>query len=127
MKGKGQVWSTDVIIGIVIFISVIALFYSLLSDKGEDKEALLKANAERVLLKLSTDPELKVIEEGNEINITKLGDLTNLDYEELKKKLGVQGDVCLYLEDENGRVVPINGKTGIGSPKLNISGKPCGT
>ena len=123
---RGQVWSVDVIIGVVIFISILTVFYAILSESGEDVNALLRANADTVIIRFTQDPDLRVLEGNNKLNLSRLELVGNHSYERLKEKLGIQGEFCIYLEDEFGRLVTIGNKTGIGNPQLNISGTPCG-
>jgi len=123
---KGQMWSVDVIIGIVIFISILTVFYTTLAGSSGDVTKALQKNADTVLTKFTQDPDLKVITPGNVLNNSKLVELSNLPYQELKAQLGIAGDFCIYLEDENGRIIPIGGKNGLGSSDINISGTPCG-
>lgn len=81
--------------------------------------------------------------------MTETGDDVDF-YQELKSELGIQGDYCIHFEDEDGNIIYlhelvgesaadpfINGTDpsldevdeissyGIGSDRINISGKPC--
>ncbi len=126
---KGQMWSVDVIIGIVIFVSVITLFYTTLSESGSDVRQNLAANADTVVTKFTQDPNLKVVND-NTLNTSKLEKLSKMNYSELKRELNVQGEFCIYLQGEDGRLIPIGNKSGIGKNKgttINISnGVKCG-
>ena len=56
----------------------------------------------------------------------KIGELKNLSYHELKSRLRMEGDFCIYFEDEKGNIVLINNSyKGIGASNINISGTPC--
>ena len=94
---KSQAWSMDIMIAMVIFISIIFVFYSILSNNGDNKIRELKDDA--------------LIVAGN-IDITKnpnrIEELLREDYSELKKKLRVKNEFCIFLEDEEGNVIPAN-------------------
>ena len=63
---------------------------------------------------------------GNELNLSKAVNLKNISYDELKRTLRVEGDFCIYLEDEKGNIVLINNSyRGIGASNINLSGIPC--
>ena len=124
---KGQMWSVDVIIGIVIFVSIITVFYTTLSGGSSEVKNALRSNAETVVVKFSQDPNLRIIDENNILNNDKLANLSAMGYDELKRQLGIEGDFCIYIEDENGRVVPIGSQYSIGKGDVNIGGNPCGT
>ncbi|MFC1648804.1 hypothetical protein ACFL1B_05080 [Nanoarchaeota archaeon] len=124
---RGQMWSVDVIIGIIIFISIIIVFYTTLSGSGRDVQEQLKNNADTVLSKFTQDPSLKVIDDNNVLNSSKLQVLAAMPYDQLKKQLGIQNDFCIYVEDQDGNIVPIGTKISFGKDTINISGRPCGS
>lgn len=136
MGGRGQNWSLDLIIGIVIFLLAVGVIYSILASKNREDTTPLRTDSEIIATKLTT-PETStsaniLIATDNQLDIEKLKGLTTADYAKLKQDLGVQNDFCIYLQDEEGNVIYIEGSdgnyTGIGpgSPDLNLSGVPCG-
>jgi hypothetical protein len=55
-----------------------------------------------------------------------MNELKKLSYDELKRALKIEGDFCIYLENEMGYVIVLNNSyKGIGSPNINISKTPC--
>ncbi len=131
---KAQLWSTDVLIGVAIFIGVIALFYASLSLTSSTDYPVLRDEAQIATHRLlKPDSPIHVTTPENDFNISRLGQLSELGYGGLRDQLGIRGDYCVYLEDNQGRIIPIplqgdpNTKTtGIGNPALNVSGTPCG-
>jgi hypothetical protein len=128
----------DLIIGVVIFLLAVGVIYSLLSSKRSEDITPLRIESDVVATKLTTpessaNQDIAVAEE-NQLNIIKLENLTTaFPYEDLKQKLGVQNEFCIYLQDENGNVVYLRGAdgkdyTGIGSGKgdLILSNTSCG-
>ena len=102
------------------------IFYFLLSSKPDTKVSRLKQDAGAVVEQIASDEAIYKIVDGYELNASKLGQLKNITYEELKKVLRVEGDFCIYLEDEKGNIVLINNSyMGIGSPNINLNGVPC--
>ncbi len=123
---KAQTWSVDIILAVVLFMGAFFLFYVLLSDNTSIIAGNLQDEASIVIKQVSSgDAQLRIVDK-NEINITKINELKNISYDELKQRLRIQGDFCIFLEDENGNVILINNTyAGIGSPEINISGVPC--
>ena len=126
IQSKAQSWSIDIVLGIIIFMAAFFIFYSILNSNPNATASNLKEQASIIIKQTTTEGSAVAIVNNNEINISKFNELKNLSYEELKRMLRIEGDFCIYLEDENGNVVLINNSfRGIGSPKINLSGVPC--
>ncbi len=135
-RKRGQVWSMDLIIAVLIFLIVAGLFYSLLNMKMKEGKGSLQAESQTIASKLLKDRtrNLKITEKRNKISEDKLKQLTDEDYEKLKKDLGVNNEFCIFFENQDGEIKPINNSeneevTGIGSARgdLNLTeGTPCG-
>ena len=129
MKGinsKGQSWSIDIALAVVIFIGAFFAFYGLLYSNPNEKTKALKDEAATVIKQVaSEDAKLNVIN-MNEVNISKINQLKNISYDELKSMLRIEGDICLYFEDDKGNIILINESyRGVGSSIINLSGVPC--
>ena len=123
---KSQSLSIDIALGVIIFMAAFFIFYTLLNANPNTKTSNLKEEASIIVKEIASGDSPLGIVDGNEINISKLGDLKNLSYDELKRRLRIEGDFCIYLEDEKGNLVLINNSyRGIGSPNINLSGTPC--
>lgn len=126
INSKSQSWSIDIALGVVIFIAAFFLFYLILSANPNVKVGDLKEEASAVIKEVTAEGSLIRVIDGKEINESKLGELKNISYGELKRRLGVESDFCLYFEDEKGYIVLINSSyTGIGSSNINLSDTPC--
>ncbi len=123
---KSQSWSIDIALGVIIFMAAFFIFYALLNANPNTRASNLKEEASIIVKEVASgDSPLRIVD-GNEVNISRLGELKNLSYEELKRRFRVEGDFCIYLEDERGYLVIINNSyKGIGAPIINISGTPC--
>ncbi len=110
---RGQTWSFDLIVAVVIFIVVVGIFYSVLNtnDDGVVDTQSLEADAKSISYQLNCDvspiyPPCFI--ENGEINHTKLEFVAGLNYEVLKELLGTSEDFCIYLLDEQNRVILVN-------------------
>ena len=123
---KSQSWSIDLALGVIVFMAAFFIFYSLLNENPNTKQSNLKEDASAVIKQVSSPNDALSIVANNQFNDSKAGELKNLAYNDLKKRLRIEGDFCIYLEDENGNVILINNSyKGIGSPNINISNNPC--
>lgn len=115
-RKQGQSWSIDAIIGVIIFILVIAIFYGSISSKTTSDVNNLEQDAKVLTSKLGQDDNTAILEEGT-ISKAKLTELCDKPYEQVKKELNIQSDFCIYIEDENGNIIPCgtNQKSGIGN------------
>ncbi len=128
----------DLIIGVVIFLLAVGVIYAVLTSKVKEDTTPLRVESEAVATKLTTAEATQnndiLVAQNNQLDILKLGSLTQEDYAKLKKELGVSNDFCIYLLDEKGNLVYLTDSsgnkkyTGIGpgDSKFNISGTPCG-
>ena len=128
---NAQTWSIDLIMGVIIFMLVIAIFYAFLSSKGSEPIKDLEADARAVDTKVTGKQltSLGVITEEGSINKTKFDQLCDENYEDVKKKLGIENEVCIYLEDEDGNIIPCGpDKAGIGNGEdIKVTeDTPCG-
>ena len=126
IKLKAQSWSIDVALGVVIFIGAFFIFYGLLNENPNTTVSKLKDEALTVIKQLISGASPPRIVDDNQLNITKINQLKNLSYDELKRRLRVEDDFCIYFEDENGNLILINNSyKGVGASKINLSGTPC--
>ena len=126
IKLKAQSMSIDVSLGVVIFIAAFFIFYSVLNANPNKKAINLKEEASTVIKQITSEDALLRVVDNNEINESRLDELKNLNYDDLKRKLRIEDDFCIYIENEKGYVVLINNSyRGIGSQTINLSGIPC--
>lgn len=122
---KGQTWSFDLLIAVVLFIVVVSIFYAFLSsDTNSDSTQDLQSEAKSVGYYFNCDVSdyARCFVESGKINEAKLDDLMqyiqsnpNVAYAALKKDLGVSGDFCIYFRDKSGYLVPIEYPVGSGT------------
>lgn len=124
---KAQTFSTDAIVAVAMFIIAVIMLFYLSGPAAENRQSeRLQSEAEKLPKVLGSEQNISaVFVEGSKIDDEKLREAVNLSYDNLKDLLGVDSDFCIYLEDENGNIVPMEGKVGIGSPLANFSGRGC--
>jgi hypothetical protein len=133
-RGQGQSWSLDIILAFVIFMLIVGIFYTLLSNnkKTTIEDVQLEATTLSGALDTSSGvgSKLSIIEDGS-INKDKIKTLYDADYEKLKDQFGIKGDFCIYMVDQYGNLVVINTtdglKNGFGNGNLTINDVPCGS
>ena len=126
IKLKAQSWSLDIALGVIIFVAAFFVFYALLNANPNTKLKALKEEAVVVIKQVGSEDSTLSVVTKNEIDVNKLNELKNLRYDDLKRKLNVEGDFCIYIEDDKGNIVPIESNVyGIGSSKIDVGGKQC--
>jgi hypothetical protein len=108
----------------IVFGLAILFIIAVLSSSNKD----LKYTAEHITSRvLSSNSDLSILKNG-QVDENKLTKLSFRDYEELKELFDVDADFCVYLEDENGNLILIDGGfNGIGSNNIYVSGEECGS
>ena len=123
---KSQSWSIDIILGVIIFMAAFFIFFALLNANPAAKANNLQEEAAIVIKQVVAEGSPLGVISNNEVDISKLNDLKNLSYDELKRRLRIEGDFCIYFEDDKGNIVLINNSyKGIGASSINLSGTPC--
>jgi len=121
-RGQGQSWSLDIILAFVIFVLIIGIFYALLSNSSKDKTRDLTLESSTVINNIDAangqTTNLTIIDKGN-LDKDKAGALYASDYETVKKTLGIQGEFCIYIVDQDGVYSEINGHHVFGNCTYN--------
>ena len=114
----------------MIFIGMIILFFGvmIITSKGTNISEL-NSDGEHILKTLESDNQELGIIEKDKINEQRLNQLVQKDYEEIKTQVGVKNDFCIFIEDENGNVIPIkvgdDKYYGIGTDDVKVGGRGC--
>ena len=116
----------DVTLAIVIFVGAIFVFYAIFAGNQESTAEELEKDASKVLKSVSSEDSGVGIMDGIEVDEAKLQQLLGEDYNTIKEKIRADNDFCIFLEDEQGNVIYVSNKPGIGSGKIKISNQPCG-
>ena len=91
-------------------------------------QALTKELADQVVSKLTVDSREKdgvafIVKDTVDPQLLEY--FTEMDYETIKARLGIQSDFVIHFEDEAGMVIPIGNSFCIGSKDAKINGVPC--
>lgn len=122
---KAQTWSVDLVLGVVIFLLVIVIIYSLIASRP-NKENQLRDDADKIYVNLAGDKasaeennlgEVPKIIEGNEISAEELEELYSEDYQALKEKFGITSDFCIMVITDDNALIDFNGNSSIGDNK----------
>lgn len=123
---KAQSWSIDIALGVIVFMAAFFIVYSLLNANPNTKASNLNKEASIIMKQIASGEALIRLIDNNEVNISKANEMKNLSYNELKRRLRIESDFCIYFEDDNGYIIIINNSyKGIGAPNINLSGTPC--
>lgn len=125
MKKRGQSWSFDIALAVVIFILTTITFFAFSNSDNTRKLGAVQSEAHYILENVKAEYSPLQIVDNQEVNEVKLQQFASADYQELKEEAGVANDFCIYFEDEDGNVIPISGSNGIGSSTINVSNVPC--
>jgi hypothetical protein len=130
---RAQVWSIDVLLAVVIFLSIIMIFYVSLNSQSKPNIRDLQSEAGflRTQLEVSQDFAFLTQDQINDTKFQQFADVVTNDYDDTKQKLGMRSDFCIYMEDEDGNLIILKNSagdnlTGMGSQAINISDTPCG-
>lgn len=135
LKKRGQTWSLDLVIAVILFIVVVAVFYAFLTNKGSDTGAqeqhdAAKSISTQLVCDASSASSYCFVQDGV-VDEDFISTISDTPYNTLKSDLGIQGDFCIYMVvvDDTGveRIVPFvdeNGNpiSGIGDSDFALSG-----
>jgi len=117
-KKKGQAWSLDLIIGVVLFLLILVVVYSLLSSKPTQNNEL-RSDADKIFTKMDAinnpSQNLPKVIQGNSLSEVELAKLYGLSYDELKAGMGVTGEFCIVVVDDFDSIIEINNSYSVGS------------
>jgi len=135
LKIKGQVFSVDIIIAVIIFTAAILIYYKAMINFSEDDSELFDS----IIMDVKSISD-SLMSEGNpanwskenintlglhtnqRINKTKLRYFAGIPYKDTKNLLGTKYDYYIIFKDRNNNVCPINESLeGIGKPGVNLT------
>lgn len=112
-KRNAQAISLDLIIGVVIFLLILIVVYSVINAETP-KEKKLRIYADSVVAKLekgiAQGANLPGILNEDELDESELDKLYGMDYQEVKRRLGLPGntEVCIVVVDDLGAIKEYN-------------------
>jgi hypothetical protein len=132
MYKKGQIWSIDLIAGIIIFLIVIAVYFTFvnniynMNDKQFDRvysEALILSDtllAEGIPTDwiVNNTQEIGLTNGKQRLDIHKVTNASAIDYSRLKVLLKTEYDYLIFFENKNNDLLNLNGVQYIGKPGI---------
>ena len=129
---KAQAWYLDFSIALLIFILTLVIFFTQTNNfrtnqKGSLSQAVADARSissslmqEGFPSNWSKDDVIRIgIANDYRLNMTKLRQFSEMDYQRSRLKLGTAFDYYLFFTDEEGNPISINGLCGVGSSSSN--------
>ena len=134
---RGQSWSMDLVIAVVVFGFIAVIFYSLLMIQQKPSVDDLRGRAQTIQDRLAQGKSgCGPITENQTITQTQLECLYNKNSTEIRQLLNIQGNFCIYIEDSAGTVLVVSNdsanpllaryRTATGDSALIVAGTPCG-
>ncbi len=124
-KIKGQTWSIDMSIGVVIFLLLLVLVY-VLANPPSGSDTRLRVEADRVYSRIDSSSvpseDRPGVIDGRDLNEEELDRLAQHyedpeGYTHIRSLLGIEGDFCLVIVDEFGGIKNISSSVrSIGNP-----------
>ncbi len=102
-------------VALAVIVILIAASVSIYYKAGRPQTAEAEKIAEAI-----TDDHGMSFASGGVIDESKLSEVKNTKYADLKKSINAKGDFCIYMEDGNGKILLAKG-----SPDLNRDGLVC--
>lgn len=133
--GKSRLKKNNAVaIALIVLAAAIALYLIAAGKKAESDRNIpypgLDQSSETILRTLiapqKDSPGSMAVVIGDRVDSSKLQELANTPYEELKSEIGVKNDFAIYFVNGNDTIIPIGGKQCIGSPKAEVAGRICG-
>lgn len=123
----GQVWSMDLIIGVIVFLIAVGLLLFFSGNQAEKDTSRLRVESRLIADTLTSDQANSIIISGA-VDETRLMTIVSQganNYQQLKAELGLRDDFCVIMIDQEDNVVVIGdgsqNRIGFGSDSLNIT------
>lgn len=100
-----------------IWLLFLLILFLLIFYQGKPKPNV--AEAEK-LAELVTDDHPASLVSNGVLTDSRLNEINNMNYEDIKQSVNAKKDFCIYVEDENGKLMLSKG-----SSKLSEDGLPC--
>ena len=134
MSIKSQVWTTDFIISIMLFIALFLLFgktiFDLTNDSKEDIVPLITEGravsdsliSEGYPVNWNNATVSKIgLTADNRIDASKISAFYSMNYSEAKRLFNTPYDFFVFLSDENNKLISVEGNYGFGNPAINAT------
>jgi hypothetical protein len=124
---KGQVWSMDLVIAVIIFLLAIGIVLFFTNTKSQTDTTRLRSESLLIADTLIGAEESGVTTQGavDEDRLVRVIDKSVTNYEDLKQEIGLRDDFCIVFLDQNNNVIVLGNETrsviGIGNSNLSLN------
>jgi len=125
---EGQAWSIDLIIAVVIFVLIISIVYTFINRPKNVSPDDLREEGKHIAIQLNTGPHDCDFITNNVIDREQLEICYEMNAEDRaawKRAMNIRSNYCVYIQDQNGRVISVANKTGFGDGELEVGGVNC--
>ena len=133
---KGQTWSVDILLAVFVFMLIFILFLGIVGTMmSRQQELRLSEQSEFISALAASEKDFAFIKD-NKIDNEQIRRLLTIQKqtngrEEIRKLFEAKNEFCIYFEDSNGDLVPMddgagNLFNGIGDNATKINDIPCG-
>lgn len=135
---KGQLWSLDFIIGVLIFLVTVVFFFVQMNSleltpqtslnrlvlEAQDISTTLMSEGYPPAWTASTVVVPGIVTDAR-VNSSRLNELVLLNYSVLQGLLRVSDEFFVFIEQGNGCVLPLDGRYGVGNPLVSVPASGC--
>ena len=130
---KAQVWYVDFMVGLMVFIVVVVIYFEYVNNLSEREENIIDdliINAKTIASSLVAEGypadwntsnviSIGLTNNNQRLNMTKVNRYISMDYIESKSKLKTPYNYYFFLKYKNGSKIPLNGSEGYGFENTN--------
>ncbi len=132
----------DILVAVALFVIVFIVFVGILANITEkQKESRLSKQGESIAAQVSNPENDYAFIQDEKVDEVKLRQVITEyegeNYGSMKDKLNVRDNFCIYLEDADGNLIPLNTESlednpnpnyvnGIGSSEAELNDNRCG-
>ena len=116
---KGQIFSTEVYIAVVLFLVALVVFYAIISQKSVQSD--VDQEAERIAASIMMHPYFQ----DGVLTTEELDLISNWNCTYLQDTFDTSNSMCVYVKNEDGSMKLLNGSMFIGCDDVQMGGVNC--
>ena len=125
-NSRAQTISTDAIIAVVLFTIAIIFFFALSTDTTTKRIENLEYESAKLSGEISCrGDDGEPLLNGQTVNEETLKNMAQMSCDDLKRCLGLNNNLCIYFQDDEGNLVRLDEQLsiyGIGCTDLKLTG-----
>ncbi len=118
---KAQIWSSDAVIAVAVLVVAVIGLIVFTGGRGAESQhaSLVEENSVVADALVSQQAAGGIIDQS--LDEDRIRQLHAMDYDTLKRELGIKSDLCIHFTDDKGSLVPIAGVWFLGSPDITVT------